>query len=190
MYDKGNNLRIEVTINNPKDFKVLKEKEVIVNHEKIETEKVWLPMGKSITNLYRYVEISKSITKRYIDALPTVDSEQVSLKELEKVSTKIEVNNRSYSGFNLLQGDTICLFQEIASGKYIINGFTNKMIRKELYEDYDSKKNINKTTRLLAKLKAHGIIKKVAKKNKYYLTSNGRKLIDNLLLYTGRTILS
>lgn len=25
MYDKGNNLRIEVTINNPKDFKVLKE---------------------------------------------------------------------------------------------------------------------------------------------------------------------
>lgn len=27
MYDKGNNLRIEVTINNPKDFKVLKEKE-------------------------------------------------------------------------------------------------------------------------------------------------------------------
>ena len=28
MYDKGNNLRIEVTINNPKDFKVLKESSV------------------------------------------------------------------------------------------------------------------------------------------------------------------
>lgn len=25
MYDKGNNLRIEVTINNPRDFKVLKQ---------------------------------------------------------------------------------------------------------------------------------------------------------------------
>ena len=24
MYDKGNNIRIEVTINNPKDFKVMK----------------------------------------------------------------------------------------------------------------------------------------------------------------------
>lgn len=53
MYDKRNNLRIEVTINNPKDFKVLKEK-----------EKIWVPMGKSISNLYRYVEISKSITKK------------------------------------------------------------------------------------------------------------------------------
>lgn len=190
MYDKGNNLRIEVTINNPNDFKVLKEKEVIVNNDKIETKKVWSPMGKSIANLYRYVEISKSITKRYIEALPIVDSEQVSLHELEKVSMKIEVNNRNYSGFNLLREDTLCLFKEIASGKYIINGFTNKMIRKELYKDYDSKKIINKVTRLLAKLKVHGIIKKVTKKNKYYLTSNGRKLIDNLLLYTGRTVLS
>ena len=31
MYDKGNNLRIEVTINNPRDFKILKEK--LINHK-------------------------------------------------------------------------------------------------------------------------------------------------------------
>lgn len=190
MYDKGNNLRIEVTINNPKDFKVLKEKEVIVEHKHIETKKEWVPMGKSICNLYRYVEISKSITKRYMEALPTIDLEEVSLKELEKISSKIKINNRNYTGFNLLQEDTLSLFQEIASGKYLINGFTNKMIRKNLYEDYDNKKNINKTTRLLSKLNAHGIIKKVSRKNKYYLTSNGRKLTQHLLLYTSRNILS
>lgn len=189
MYDKGNNLRIEVTINNPKDFKVLKTKENDETGEIIET-KEWVPMGKSICNLYRYVEISKSITKRYMEALPTIDIEEVSLKELEKISSKVEVNNRNYSGFNLLQKDTLSLFQEIANGKYLINGFTNKMIRKNLYEDYDSKKNINKTTRLLSKLKAHGLIKKVPRKNKYYLTSSGRKITDNLLLYTRRTVLS
>lgn len=33
MYDKGNNLGIEVTINNPKDFKVLREKEIIDEHQ-------------------------------------------------------------------------------------------------------------------------------------------------------------
>ena len=53
MYDKGNNLRIEVTINNPKDFKVMKEKEKITEHQEITTEKVWVPMGKSISNLYQ-----------------------------------------------------------------------------------------------------------------------------------------
>ena len=190
MYDKGNNLRIEVTINNPKDFKVMKEVETIVNHEKIEKMKKWSPMGKSITNLYRYAEISKSIIKRYIEALPTIDMDEITLKDLEKVSTKKEMNNRIYPGFNLLEKNTLNLFQEISSGKYLINGFTNKMIRQNLYDDPDSSKNINKTTRLLSKLRAHGIIKKVAKKNKYYLTTNGRKICNNLLLYTGRTILS
>ena len=100
------------------------------------------------------------------------------------------MNNRNYPGFNLLEKNTLNLFQEISSGKYLINGFTNKMIRQNLYDDPDSSKNINKTTRLLSKLRAHGIIKKVAKKNKYYLTTNGRKICNNLLLYTGRTILS
>ena len=91
MYDKGNNLRIEVTINNPKDFKVMKEKEVIVEHQKLETIKQWVPMGKSITNLYRYVEISKSITKRYMDALPEIDTDTIHVNELKEISSKKEI---------------------------------------------------------------------------------------------------
>lgn len=190
MYDKGNNLRIEVTINNPKDFKVLKEKEVIVNHEKIETKKEWIPMGKSIANLYRYVEISKSITKRYIEALPEINMEEVPLKEIENISKRKETENRTYSGFNILSKDNLDLFSEIAKAEYLINGFNNKMIRKNLYENSEDKKIINKVTRLLAKLKVHGIIKKVARKNKYYLTTNGRKILNSILLYTKKTLLN
>ena len=60
MYDKGNNLRIEVTINNPKDFKVLKTKENDETGEIIET-KEWVPMGKSISNLYYYIKNNTGI---------------------------------------------------------------------------------------------------------------------------------
>ncbi len=189
MYDKGNNLRIEVTINNPRDFKILKDKEVIVNHKKIETIKQWVPMGKSIANLYRYVEISKSITKRYIDALPETDLDTLPLKEINNISSKKEVNGRNYSAFNILNEETLKVFKTISNGKYLINGFTNKMIRKGIYSDSETKQNINRTTRLLSKLKAHGIIKKVAKKNKYYLTTNGRKIINSVLLYTRKELL-
>lgn len=188
MYDKGNNLRIEVTINNPKDFKVMKEKEVIVEHQKIETQKVWLPMGKSVSNLYRYVEISKSIIKRYIEALPEIDTEEVPLKEIEKVSTRLEQDNRVYSGFNILNEETLNVFYVIGNAKFLINGFTNKTIREEIFND-NSQKTINKTTRLLSKLRAHGIIKKVAKKNKYYLTNDGRKILNSILLYTRKVLL-
>ena len=190
MYDKGNNLRIEMTINNPRDFKVMKEKEVIVDHKKIETVREWVPMGKSISNLYRYVEISKNITKRYIEALPDIDIKETHIKELEDISSKKEVNGRSYSGFNLLNKETLQIIRVISNGKYLINGFTNKMIRKEIFNNSESKYIVNKTTRLLSKLKNHGLIKKVSKKNKYYLTNNGRKICNTILLFTQRKLLS
>ncbi len=149
-------------------------------------------MGKSISNLYRYVGISKSITKRYIDALPDIDLEKPTLKEIKNVSEKIEVNNRTITGFNLLNNETLKLLQVISNGKYLINGFTNKSIRKEIFYESDSKSKyiINKTTRLLYKLKCHGIIKKVARKNKYYLTTNGRNLISSILVFTNRQLLN
>lgn len=191
MYDKGNNLRIEVTINNPRDFKVLKEKEKIIDHKDIQTIKEWTPMGKSISNLYRYVEISKAITKRYIEALPDIDLDKVPLKEIENISCRKVINGRPYSGFNILSSDTLLLFQLISNGKYLINGFSNKSIRNDYFkENCHSQKNINKMTRLLSKLKVHGIIKKVARKNKYYLTTNGRKLITSILLYTKKELLN
>ena len=191
MYDKGNNLRIEVTINNPKDFKILKEKEVIIEHQKLEAVKQWVPMGKSIANLYRYVEISKSITKRYIDALPEINTNVTHVDELKEISSKKVIENRNYSGFNILNSETLEIFKVISNGKYLINGFTNKMIRKEIFDDDSESKYIqNKTTRLLAKLKAHGIIKKISKKNKYYLTTKGRRIINTILLFTNKELLS
>lgn len=189
MYDKGNNLRIEVTINNPKDFKVLKIKENDETGEIVET-KEWTPMGKSISNLYRYVEISKSITKRYIEALPNINSDEVPLKEIEKISSRKEYNNRTYSAFNILNEDTLNLFSEIAKGEYLINGFNNKMIRKNLYPNLEDDKTINRITRTLSKLRAHGLIRKVPRKNKYYLTANGRNIISSVLLYTRKQLLT
>ena len=189
MYDKGNNLRIEVTINNPKDFKVLKTKENDETGEIIET-KEWVPMGKSIANLYRYAEISKNIINRYIEALPNINTDEVPLKEIKKISQRTEINDRVYSGINILNEENLKIFSEISKGEYLINGFTNKMVRKNIFENSEDKKTINKTTRMLSKLKAHGLIKKVANKNKYYLTTSGRKIINSILIYTKKTLLT
>ena len=190
MYDKGNNLRIEVTINNPKDFKVIKEKEEVLKSGEIIQKKSWVPMGKSITNLYRYIEISKSITSRYIEALPEIDTEVVPLKEIERISTSKEINKRRYSGFNILNKNTLTLFQALSKGEYLIKGFNNKEIRDKIFKDSETSQNINRTTRLLAKLRAHKIIKKVPHKNSYYLTNTGRKIISSILLYTRKELLN
>lgn len=190
MYDKGNNLRIEVTINNPKDFKILKRKADEDTGEVTEALK-WTPMGKSVANLYRYVEISKAIINRYINALPNVDENRLPLKSITSVSSrKAASNGKFYSAFNILNPDTLKLFVALSDGAFLINGFDNKLLRPKIFDDCNLKSNINRTTRIIAKLKAHGIIKKVHKRNKYYLTSNGRNIINNILLYTNKELLN
>lgn len=189
MYDKGTNLRIEVTINNPRDFKVLKTTEKPQDGDMVQVKK-WVPMGKSIANLYRYAEISKSIIKRYLAAIPDVSLDRVPQKEIMDISRPREAHGRRYSGFNLLSEETIRVLKTISSGDFLLNGFDNKSIRQRLYKDSENPKVIGKTTRLLAKLKAHGMIKKVPRKNRYYLTSHGREITNTLLLFLNKELLN
>jgi len=189
MYDKGNNLRIEVTINNPRDFKIPKEKEK-VQDGKIVKSMEWIPMGKSIANLYRYAEISKAIIKRYLSAMPDIPMEKVPEKDIMSVSAPKKAGGRRYSGFNLLSEETILILSIIASGDFILNGFDNKSLRRRIYKNSGDKKAAGKITRLLSKLKAHGLIKKVPRKNRYYLTSRGRNITNALLLFLNKELLN
>lgn len=190
MYNKGNNLRIETTINNPKDFKIEKDVETRDDGGEIVIKKEWRPMGKSISNLYRYAEISKQVNKRFIEAIPNIETNKVSIKDMKKVSSKVTIGKRTYSALNLLSEKTLSVFRIISKGNYLIKGFNNKIVRTELYGGRDvSSKEVNQMTRILAKLRAHGIIKKVARTNRYYLTTNGRKLTSSLFNYIGKDLL-
>ena len=122
--------------------------------------------------------------------MPDIDIDEVPLSEIEKISESITIKERKYTGFNILEKDTLKLFSIISSGEYLVNGFTNKNIRNKYFDVEITSKEINKLTRLLSKLKAHGIIKKVARKNKYYLTTNGRKITNSILIYTKKTLLT
>lgn len=191
MYNKSNNLRIEVTINNPRDFKVLKSTQSFDDRGNIYYNDRWVPMSKSIANLYRYAEISKDIIKRTIDALPKIDTSSATLKEIEEISCGTFKKNRKYSGFNILDKKTLSLFKIISNGDKLIHGFDNKTIRLELYEGKKiTQKEISRTTRDLSKLKAHGLIKKVPHSNRYYVSVKGRRILTSINIYTRRDLLS
>ena len=142
-------------------------------------------MGKSASDFYRYAEVSKATNIRYINSLPLPVDTKTPVKKIEEISKTIEINNRSISGFNILNSETTKLLETIASGDFIVNGITNKSLRCRIFKDEDinSIKIRNKTTRLLNKLKSHGIIKKVNHSSKYYLTSKGRKITNSILLF-------
>lgn len=84
MYDKCSCLRVEMTINDPKEFKNYKD----VQHRDGSTSKCWVPMGKSIANLYRYAEISKAANKRFLDSMQNIIPQKSLEKEINSICGK------------------------------------------------------------------------------------------------------
>lgn len=178
MYDKYSVLRVETTINDPSEFKILKQ----VQSWEGEVLR-WVPMGKSIANLYRYAQVSRASNTRYLDAVVQAVPTGEIIEEVEKLCTKTSYKQRDYTGFNLLSPETSRLFLSVMNGANHINGFMNMDIRMQLFPDADikDKKIRNKTSRTLAKLKAHGLIAKIPHSFKYKTTKKGQKTMSTIL---------
>ncbi len=92
--------------------------------------------------------------------------------KLDKLSQTITQAGRSYSGFNLFDADDEALFQSIIRGEFNISGLQNKSLRRFLPD-----KSSGQISRLLKRLRVHGLIKKVGHTYKYYVTSFGKDVI-------------
>lgn len=186
MYDKSNCLRIEMTINDPKEFKVYKD----VQHHDGTSSRCWVPMGKSIANLYRYAEISKTANKRFLDAMCDIVPAKSIEKEINSVCDRKTVKGRHFTGFNVWSEETLRLFETISDGRYLIRGFTNRDIRRIIFQiSPDTPQNRGKTSRIFAKLRAHGLIRKIPHSRRYMVSGKGRRIMGALIEIKRRTYL-
>jgi hypothetical protein len=167
MYDKFRFiLRIETTVNNVSFFKQYRQ----VQHRDGSTTTRWAPMKKTIHSLPALQELLQAANQRYLKFISTIATPQIGVAKLHKLAeTKIE-NHHRHKGFNLFSEEDTCLFRSLLQGEFFISGFTNKQFRR-----YLSDKSASQVTRLLKRLRVHGVIKKVGKRYKYYLTSFGRE---------------
>jgi DNA-binding HxlR family transcriptional regulator len=84
----------------------------------------------------------------------------------------VESDNRTYKGFNFYSVDDQKLFEVLARGEFSINGLYNKSLRQHF-----PNKSSSALSRVLKRLRVHGIIKRVARTYKYYLTKLGKAVI-------------
>ena len=193
MYDKHTILRIETTINNPRAFKIYKTVE-----RKGRKVKAWVPMGKAVSNIYRYAQIAQSANTKYFNSLTSVDKQGNLAKQIEQISRKVSVQNRNnnqqnYSAFNLLSKEICLVLEAINDGRFCIQAFSNKQLRELLDEKglfnqitntpLPPKKMSGKVTRLIAKLRAHKLIFKINKSFKYKLTKLGQQICNSILKF-------
>lgn len=173
MYDKfGIVLRIETVANDVSFFKHHRR----VDHRDGTWEMKTAPLKKYIYSLPTLIELMKASNRRYIEFISAIEDPSGSIKDLNKISRPVRENDRSYRGFNLFDGDDLELFCAIIHGEFNISGFSNKSLRKVIKD-----KNGNQISRLLKRLRKHGLIKKIGNTYKYYLTALGRKITATAL---------
>jgi len=168
MYDKFSKiLRIETTCNDISFFKHFRE----VVHRDGTTSNEMAPLKKNIYSLAFLADNLKAANKRYLDFIAAFDNKQVGRKRLERVTESKTENNRNYKGFNFFNKNDLTILLAILHGEFNISGFRNKNIKKIL--GFSSAK----VSRLIKRLKVHGLIKKAADSYKYYLTKLGKETI-------------
>lgn len=178
MYDKqGSVLRIETTINNPRRFRVYRQR-----RRRGKLVRQWLPMRKGIADIRRRAELSRAANARYLDALAVVGLQTPSYRLLDRVNRRIKKATRQYRALRPISLDDSSLFQVILHGHHSLQGFRNRDLRQALATS-DPKTNSARISRLLALLRAHRLIYKVYKTNYYRITRQGHQVMATALKF-------
>ena len=183
MYNKsGSILRVETTINNSREFKVFRHPD-----DDKSRPASWQKMRKGVSDLHRRCQVSDKCNERYTDALAAGQIEEKLKEVVSPACNRIKKKGKSYRAINPWQEEDYKLLTFLAKGEHAINGFRNKDLRRCLYGEsgvlskQGQKKYSGRTTRRIKLLRVHGLVKKVAKENRYILTAKGRKFACALM---------
>ena len=169
MYDKfGQILRIETTANDISFFKHYRE----VEQRNGESVMKFAPMKKTIYSLGALREVLLAANHRYLEFLSAIDDPSNGIDKLNKITRTVHEEARSYRGFNFFDQDDEALFLALARGEFTISGVQNKALRAR-FPQYSS----GQMSRILRRLRTHGLIKKASHCYKYYLTALGKQVV-------------
>jgi len=179
-YDKGSVLRVETTINEPKDFRVWRGPE-----NNPEGKKQWRILRRSVADLHRRAEVSQAATERLYGALAAVSVTRTLAQEAATVCQPVRAEGRRHRALNPLGEADAALLAAVNRGEYAMNGLRNRDVRERLHEPTDDPKKQRRQTaavgRRLRLLRAHGLLAKVSKTHRYVVTDKGRRVITALL---------
>jgi hypothetical protein len=181
MYDKaGSVLRVEATINEPRDFRVLRPPT-----GQPKAPKKWRILRRSTADLHRRAQVSHAATERYLNAMSVVEDRTALHEQAASICQRVRHRRQRYRALNPFGREDAKLLQAVNDGKFTAAGFCNADLRQALYGPLRDapleKQRASKVTRLIRLLRAHGLIIKIPKANRYHVSKKGRRIITALL---------
>jgi hypothetical protein len=172
-YDKGPIMRVETTINDPGQFRVLRMKD---------GRRQWCPMRKGVADFYRFYQVGRASNERYLDALAAAPDHHDGVVALDRLCHPRRNNGRRYPRLNPIDGKDLALFRAVLAGEHTIVGFRNTNIQQRLWrrppaDEAEAKRRCAYVSRQIAKLRGHGLIAKVPRHRLYRPTAYGQRVM-------------
>ena len=191
-YEHHNVLRVETTINAPRAFRVFR-----APADEPEGLKRWRILRRSVADLYRRAEVSQKANERYLEALAGLEqTERVAevaeplcapAQEPRKASASSgKAAPRKVRGLRPLSAEDGALLAAVADPRWMVQGLRNRDLVAALYrratkDAREQRRRSARATRQIRLLRAHGLLRKVAKRHCYVVPEQGREKLQVLL---------
>ena len=180
LYNEGNILRIEMTVNDPYAFRVYRRKQGAPK----DAAKKLRPLRKGVADNVLRAHVCQDVNNRFADHLATARSTTPFGKILADVTHRLRRRGRAVRALDPT-GKDLDLLQAIADPCFAVGGISNKNLRRLLadtdrYAGKTRKQRSGMTTRSIRLLRDHGVIRKLPKQYRYQLTRKGRRLVTAL----------
>jgi hypothetical protein len=177
MYDHGNVLRVETTINVAKEFQSYRAKV-----GEADGAKAWRVLQRGVADTYRRAQVSQACNSRYLEALSSVAATTPLAALLTPWGKRVVEpgpRGRKVRALNPLAAEDAALLNVVSDPRWQVNGLRNRDVAAALFGDAPSeaverRRRSAKVSRLLRLLRGHGILKKVAHAHRYLVCPKSR----------------
>jgi hypothetical protein len=169
MYDKfGRVLRLETTSNDVSFFKHHRK----VEHKDGHSTRELAPLKKTIYSLIDLREILAGCNRRYLEFLSALQDTSSGERDLVRLTEPQHHADRTLKGLNFFASTEQKLLRALQRPEFNIHGLRRADLKGLVAEYSDSR-----LSRELRRLRVLGLIKRVARSYRYYLTRLGRAAI-------------
>ena len=169
----GGILRLEVTTYEVSFFKHYRQ----VVHLDGSKENKLAAMKKNIYSLRDLAELMQAGVKRYSEWLASLVEHSAPRQDISKLGLpRHDEQGRSYRGFNPLVEAEARTLETVLRGEYALGGLTTRRLHWQFPELSRSR-----VTRLLKRLRLHGLLRKIGHTYTYYVTRLGQRVLISVL---------
>jgi len=180
MYDKqGSVLRVETTINNPKRLRVWRRV-----RRKGRPTMAWVAMRKGVADTRRRAASCRAANGRYLQALAAASPPPRPVhRTLDRVSDRVrDEKDRWHRALRPVAPADAKLLAAVACGSFLLAGFSNRQLRQKLgmcepRDPSERRRQAGAVGRMLALMRAHGLITRIPQTRRWRVTSQGRHVI-------------